>query len=168
MTCVARAYNTIMLRPDNNKDRELFWKFRCKDIAEMFNYAMASAAVAWTGITLVSVLNPNDLSLKQRYEDNIEVNLTFLTYCIVWFIGRRFKTVLVHLLPFLFAIMEAIAYFRVKSEDSIPVGSAIWIPVTTVAFCTFLSPHIVHTLVYTVIFFALSFDKASKLDLDHE
>ena len=168
MPCTARLYNKIILRPDNKQDRALFWKFRCEDIAEMFNYAMASATVAWTGISLISVLNPNDLSLKQRYENNIEINFTFLTYCIVWCIGRRFKTILVHLLPFLFAIMETIAYYRVKNEDSITAGSALWIPVTTVAFCTFLSPHLIHTLVYILIFFTLSFDKASKLDLDHE
>ena len=134
----------------------------------MFNYAMASATVAWTGITLISILNPNDLTLKQRYDNNIEVNFTFLTYCIVWLIGRRWKTVFVYMLPFLFAIMELIAYYRVKNEETIPIGAAIWIPVTTVAFCTFLSPHVVQTLVYIVLFFALSFDKASKLDLDHE
>ena len=64
MPCTACLYNKIILRPDNKQDRALFWKFRCEDIAEMFNYAMAAATVAWTGITLISVLNPNDLSLR--------------------------------------------------------------------------------------------------------
>ena len=87
---------------------------------------------------------------------------------IVWLVGRRFKTIFVYMLPFLFAVMELIAYYRVKNEESIPIGSALWIPVTTVAFCTFLSPHVIQTLLYIVLFFTLSYDKASKLDLDHE
>ena len=99
-----KKYNVVTLKPYDKEEQQKFWKYRCEDVDQMLALCCWVYAAYCLSFVALAIQKRNKVTyVKFGYKLAIEL-LTIL----MWLVIKRFKSLRVFSLLFLYAGIEAI------------------------------------------------------------